>query len=127
MANGKEQACKHSTLNSQPATFRNHVSRFTFHGSKVHMKILPPADANERRRVKECLENQLRSTPGGPWRVYIVPGRYGWYARAEQVRSRRKQQSLPDRKALLVSDPRRRLPCGVTRIGQSNTPGLMES
>jgi hypothetical protein len=51
------------------------------------MKILLPADENERRRVKESLEAQLRQATGGHWRVYIVPGRYGWYARAEQVRA----------------------------------------
>ena len=65
------------------------LSGTTFHVSKVQMKILLPADENERRRIKERLENQLRRTPGGPWRVYIVPGRYGWYARAERVRRRK--------------------------------------
>ena len=58
------------------------------------MKILPPADENERRRLKASFENQLRQATGGSWRVYIVPGRYGWYARAEEIPKRRKRQSL---------------------------------
>ncbi len=53
------------------------------------MKILPPADEKERRRLKESLEAQLRRTPGGPWRVHIVHGRYGWYVRAESVSEER--------------------------------------
>ena len=68
------------------------------------MKILPPADENERRRLKACFENQLRQATGAPWRVYIVPGRYGWHARAEEIRSRRKGQSVRGRETLLVSD-----------------------
>ena len=67
------------------------------------MKILPPADEDERRHLKASFESQLRQATGGPWRVYIVPGRYGWYARAEQVRRRRKGQGARGRKTLLVS------------------------
>ena len=68
------------------------------------MKIPPPADEKERRRIKVSFENQLRRATGGRWRVYIVPGRYGWYARAEEIRSRRKGQRVRGRKTLLVSD-----------------------
>jgi len=58
------------------------------------MRILPPADENERRRLKASFEKQLRQTNGGDWRVDIVPGRYGWYARAERIASRRRGQTV---------------------------------
>ena len=73
------------------------------------MKILPPADENERRRLKARFEGQLRQATGGDWRVDIVPGRYGWYARAKEVR-RRQRPSVRDRRALLVSGRPRRHP-----------------
>ena len=59
------------------------------------MKILPPADETERRRLKESFETQLRQATGGNWRVYIVPGRYGWYARAVLLPSRSILQPAP--------------------------------
>jgi hypothetical protein len=58
------------------------------------MKILSPVDGNDRRRLRERLEAQLQEARGGEWRVYIVPGRYGWYARAERLRRRRGQARL---------------------------------
>ena len=63
------------------------------------MKILPPADENERLRLKASFENQLRQTSGGDWRVDIFPGRYGWYVRAKELSSRRRGQSVRDRRA----------------------------
>ena len=63
------------------------------------MKIPPPADEKERRRLKVSFENQLRQATGGRWRVYIVPGRYGWYARAEEITSRRDRRTLRERRA----------------------------
>ena len=46
------------------------------------MKITPPANEKERRSLQVRLESTLQRASGGRWRVYIVPGRYGWYARA---------------------------------------------
>ena len=63
------------------------------------VKIPPPADEDERRRLKASFENQLRRATGGRWRVYIVPGRYGWYARARALSRRRRGQSVRGREA----------------------------
>jgi hypothetical protein len=46
------------------------------------MKILPPADENERQALKLRLEEALGAEQGGYWRVDIIAGRYGWYVRS---------------------------------------------
>jgi hypothetical protein len=63
----------------------NHVSRFTHH---VSMKILPPADENERQALKLRMERALGQEQGSYWRVDIIAGRYGWYVRPVRLRTR---------------------------------------
>ena len=53
------------------------------------MKILPPADENERQALKLRLEEALGAEQGGYWRVDIIAGRYGWYVRPVRLRSRK--------------------------------------
>jgi hypothetical protein len=52
------------------------------------MKITPPADETERRLWKRSLERQLHLLDGRDWRVDIIRGRHGWYARAVPVLNR---------------------------------------
>ena len=54
------------------------------------MKVTPPASEKDRHLFEARLESALRQMHGGHWRVYVVHGRYGWYARAERLRNRRK-------------------------------------
>ena len=56
------------------------------------MKILPPADENERLALKLRLEEALGAEQGGSWRVDIIDGRYGWYVRPVRVRPRAKRE-----------------------------------
>ena len=57
------------------------------------MKILPPADENERQALKLRMERALGQEQGGYWRVDIIAGRYGWYVRPVRVRQQRKGQA----------------------------------
>jgi hypothetical protein len=59
------------------------------------MKILPPADENERQALKLRLEEALGQEQGGYWRVDIIAGRYGWYVRPVRLRTRTKVQRAP--------------------------------
>jgi hypothetical protein len=52
------------------------------------MKILPPADENERQALKFRIERALDQEEGGYWRVDIITGRYGWYVRPVRLRRR---------------------------------------
>ena len=54
------------------------------------MKIIPPAAEKDRYLLKTRMECALRRMQGGDWRVDIIAGRYGWYARAVPLRRRRK-------------------------------------
>ena len=63
--------------------------RFTHHVSRItNMKILPPANENERQALKLRLEARLGQEQGGSWRVDIINGRYGWYVRPVRLRTR---------------------------------------
>jgi hypothetical protein len=74
----------------------SHRSRITFHVSHfTPMKILPPADENERQALKLRLEEALGQAQGGYWRVDIIAGRYGWYVRPVRMRTRTKGESAP--------------------------------
>ena len=57
------------------------------------MKILPPADENERQALKLRMERALGQEQGGYWRVDIIAGRYGWYVRPVRLRTRTKGES----------------------------------
>ena len=59
------------------------------------MKLIPPSDAEGRRVLKLQLENTLHVESGGRWRVDIILGRYGWYARAFRVARKRTGRPLP--------------------------------
>jgi len=61
------------------------------------MKILPPADENERQALKLRLEEALGAEQGGSWRVDIIAGRYGWYVRPVRLRPRTKAKTAPAR------------------------------
>ena len=87
MANGQAQL---STLN--PQLFG-------------HMKILPPADENERQALKLRLEEALGAEQGGSWRVDIIAGRYGWYVRPVRVRPRAKGERRQGRSDLKTDRP----------------------
>ncbi len=63
------------------------------------MKIIPPATEKDRYRYKTCMESALHRENGGHWRVDIIPGRYGWYARAVPVPERRNRRSPRQPKA----------------------------
>ncbi len=65
--------------------------------AKNHMKIIPPPDKEGRELLRQRLEAQLRQEQGGHWHVYLVPGRFGWYARAERLtdRGQRRGRSRP--------------------------------
>jgi len=54
------------------------------------MKILAPADENERQQLKLRFETKLGMEQGGLWRVDIICGRYGWYVRPVRLRARKK-------------------------------------
>jgi hypothetical protein len=56
------------------------------------MKILPPADENERQALKLRLETALGQEQGGYWRVDIIAGRYGWYVRPVRLRTRTRRE-----------------------------------
>jgi hypothetical protein len=62
------------------------------------MKLIPPADESERHLWQLRLKRQLRGMDGSRWRVDIILGRYGWYARAVPLRKRRKgpEQARPE-------------------------------
>jgi len=79
--------------NGQLLIVTHHVSRITFHVSRfTPMKILPPADENERQALKLRLEEALGQEQGGSWRVDIIAGRYGWYVRPVRMRTRTKRE-----------------------------------
>jgi hypothetical protein len=59
------------------------------------MKILPPADENERQALKLRLEEALGAEQGGYWRVDIIAGRYGWYVRPVRRRTGAKVERAP--------------------------------
>jgi len=59
------------------------------------MKIIPPADENERQALKLRMERALGQEQGGYWRVDIIAGRYGWYVRPVRMRTRTKGESAP--------------------------------
>jgi hypothetical protein len=61
------------------------------------MKILPPADENERQALKLRFESALGAEQGGSWRVDIIAGRYGWYVRPVRLRPRTKVKRAPAR------------------------------
>jgi hypothetical protein len=61
------------------------------------MKILPPADENERQALKLRMERALGQEQGGYWRVDIIAGRYGWYVRPVRLRTRTKGERSPAR------------------------------
>ena len=61
------------------------------------MKILLPADENERQALKLRMERALGQEQGGYWRVDIIAGRYGWYVRPVRLRTRTKGVSAPAR------------------------------
>jgi len=58
------------------------------------MKILPPADENERQALKLRMERALGQERGGYWRVDIIAGRYGWYVRAVRLRDGTKLEPM---------------------------------
>jgi hypothetical protein len=70
--------------------FTHHVSRFLY-----SMKILPPADENERQALKLRMESALGAEQGGYWRVDIIAGRYGWYVRPVRLHMRTKGERAP--------------------------------
>ena len=53
------------------------------------MKIIPPAAEKDRKLWKARMERELRRMQGGRWRVDLIAGRYGWYARAVRLRNRK--------------------------------------
>jgi hypothetical protein len=61
------------------------------------MKILPPADENERQGLKLRLERALGQEQGGCWRVDNIAGRYGWYVRPVRLRTRSEAERAPVR------------------------------
>ena len=56
----------------------------------IHMKLIPPSDDYARHLLKLRLQEALHQEQGGSWRVDIIPGRYGWFARAYRLRRKRK-------------------------------------
>jgi hypothetical protein len=67
------------------------------------MKILPPADENERQALKLRMERALGQEQGGYWRVDIIAGRYGWYVRPGRLRTRTKGERAPARTPAVAS------------------------
>jgi hypothetical protein len=66
------------------------------------MKILPPADENERQALKIRIERALGQEQDGYWRVDIITGRYGWYVRPIRLRSPTNgQRALAKRQAVV--------------------------
>ena len=57
------------------------------------MKILLPADENERRALKLRMERALGQEQGGYWRMDIIAGRCGWRVRPVRLRTRTKRES----------------------------------
>jgi hypothetical protein len=45
------------------------------------MRIAPFANDDDKLAFQEAKELELAASLGGRWRVDIVPGRFGWYAR----------------------------------------------
>ena len=60
------------------------------------MKLIPPSDEYSRHLLKLRIECALAREQGGLWRVDIILGRYGWYARAFLLKRKRKACALPD-------------------------------
>ena len=54
------------------------------------MKIIPPAGDIDPYLWKVRKANELQRMDGGHWRVDVIHGRYGWYARAVPMPSRPK-------------------------------------
>ena len=59
------------------------------------MKIIPPATEKDRELWKARKERALRRMQGGCWRVDLIAGRYGWYARAVRLCHRKNGRALP--------------------------------
>jgi hypothetical protein len=49
------------------------------------MRIAPFANEDDKIAFQEAKELELAAAMGGRWRVDIVPGRFGWYARGMRL------------------------------------------
>ena len=49
------------------------------------MRIARFANEDEKIAFQEAKELELAASLGGRWRVDIVPGRFGWYARGMRL------------------------------------------
>jgi len=59
------------------------------------MKIIPPADEEERRLWHLRWERDLLAATGERRRVQVIKGRYGWYARTVPLPRPKKRPRVP--------------------------------